>query len=275
MRHTPVLLKQVIEALRINRDGQYIDATVGEAGHLREIVGLGGQVLGIDRDINQIEKLKLEFGGNEKVKLVNGNYAQIETIARENSFFPVDGILFDLGLSMGQIENSGKGFSFRNLGEALDMRLDQKTEITAADLINSLNEEKLYELLAKYSEDINSAKIAKAIVSRRRNIKTVGDLIAVINSVGARSAKVYSRIFQALRIAVNDETENLKKGLEGALKIIKDDGRIAVLTFQSLEDRTVKKFILEHNLKIYKTKIRRSEKLEFERSAILRVFSKI
>lgn len=273
MRHTPVLLQQVIEALNIKKGGLYIDATVGEAGHLKEIFKHGGKVLGIDQDINQIEKLQTDF--DENVKLVNGNFANIETIARKNNFFPVDGILFDLGLSMGQIENSGKGFSYKNLNEPLDMRLTEENEQTAADLVNGLNEVELYELLAKYSEDVNSKKIAKAIASKKRNIKTVGNLIAIIDSTGAKNQKVYSRIFQALRIAVNHEMENLKKGLLAALKIAKNEARIVVLTFQSLEDRVVKRFILENNLKVYKTKVRKSEKMNFERSANLRVFSKI
>ena len=278
MRHTPVLLKQVITALNIKNGGLYIDATAGQGGHLREIASLGGKVLGIDRDIQQIEKLRKEFKDQSNIKLVQGNFAEIEQIAKTNVFFDIDGILFDLGLSMRQIENPGKGFSYKNKQDSLDMRLNEAIEMSAADLVNSLDEEKLYDKLARYSEDINSRVIAKTIIQERKKneIKTVGDLLIIIDTVVVdQKEKSYARIFQALRIMVNDEIGNLKKGLEGALRIIKDNGKVVVLTFHSVEDRIVKQFIRENNLKIIKTDIKKSEKMPFERSAILRVFSKL
>jgi len=278
MKHTPVLLKQVINALDIKSGGLYIDATVGQGGHLREIANLGGTVLGIDRDINQIEKLRKEFKDQPKIRLVHGNFAEIEQIGKTNGFCPADGILFDLGLSMRQIENSGKGFSYKNKQDPLDMRLNEVSEMSAADLINSLEEEKLYDKLAKYSEDINSKAIVKTIIQERKKneIKTVGDLVRIIDTVVVdQKEKSYARIFQALRIMVNDEINNLKMGLGGALRIIKDGGKVVVLTFHSVEDRIVKKFIRKNNLEIIKTDIRKSEKMPFERSAILRVFSKL
>jgi len=278
LRHTPVLLKQVITALNIKNGGLYIDATAGQGGHLREIASLGGKVLGIDRDIQQIEKLRKEFKDQSNIKLVQGNFAEIEQIAKTNVFFDIDGILFDLGLSMRQIENPGKGFSYKNKQDSLDMRLNEAIEMSAADLVNSLDEEKLYDKLARYSEDINSRVIAKTIIQERKKneIKTVGDLLIIIDTVVVdQKEKSYARIFQALRIMVNDEIGNLKKGLEGALRIIKDNGKVVVLTFHSVEDRIVKQFIRENNLKIIKTDIKKSEKMPFERSAILRVFSKL
>src|SRR3989338_3749648 len=152
--HTPVLLKETIEGLNIRSGGLYIDATAGEGGHLLEIAKRGGKVLGIDADSEQVKRLKDVILGRSKattpesdsgqarmtdnIVLVKGNFADIEKIAKKNNFFPVDGILFDLGLSMEQIESSGKGFSYRKINEPLDMRIDSATETTAAELIRSL-----------------------------------------------------------------------------------------------------------------------------------------
>lgn len=276
--HRPVLLQQAIENLNVKPGGLYIDATFGEGGHAIEIIKQGGKVLGIDLDQYQISHSTSSGQANIKdknLKLVQGNFKNIEKIAKENDFCPVDGILLDLGLSMNQIANSGRGFSFKNIEENLDMRIDKNLETTASDLINSLSEDELYEVFAKYSEDLNSRIIAKEIVYRRheKKVEKVKDLLQMIDqALKAKDERTYRRIFQALRMAVNAENENLKIVLQGAIKILKKGGRLIVITFHSLEDRIVKNFIRENNLdKINKKIIKSNSGWRFERSAKMRV----
>jgi len=253
--HTPVLLQQAIESLDIKKGDLYIDATFGEGGYSREIIKLGGKVLAIDLDENQLKSSRVN--GLTSLKTVQGNFADIEKIAKENDFFPVDGIVFDLGLSMGQITNSGKGFSFKKDNEPLDMRMSNDIEKKASDLVNSLKMDDLYQMLAKNSEELRSKEIAFEIVKSRQinKINTVSDLIHIIDRVvGEKDNRVYRRIFQALRIEVNDEFNNLKKGLFGAVSILKKDGRVVVVSFHSLEDRIVKNFVKNNQYKFLKKK---------------------
>lgn len=269
--HHAVLLQSVIDSLVIKPDGKYIDATVGEGGHLIEIAKRAKQVLGIDWDEKQIQNQRAKNKDQNNIKLVTGNFADIEKIAKDNGFFPADGVLFDLGLSMEQLESSGRGFSYKKIYEPLDMRIDINEELKATDLINSLSEQKLYELFAKNSEELNSRGIAQNIVRRRtlKKIGTVGDLVKIVD----RPAR--PRIFQALRIAVNHEFDNLQKGLEGAVNLLGPKGRVAVITFHSLEDRIVKRFIRKNGLQeLTKHVITGDKSLRYERSAHLRVFQK-
>lgn len=280
--HTPVLLQEVIEALNVKPGGSYIDATVGEGGLLKELVRRGGKVLGIDWDREQIQHAMFNLKNNVKesdIVFTHGNFSDIEEIAKKHHFFPVDGIIFDLGLSMNQIRSSGKGFSYKKESDMLDMRLDPtQQKATAAEIINHSSAEQLYEIYTRFSEEINSRSIADTIVRTRtvKPIKFVGDLTAVIDKVlGRNDEKTYARIFQALRIAVNNEFENLKKGLKGALHLIKYEGIIVVISFHSLEDRIVKRFIKEHGLCSKKEKSTAFRKRAFfERSATLRVINK-
>lgn len=275
--HTPVLLKEVIDHLNIKKRGLYIDATLGEGGYCLEILKNGGKVLAIDLDFQQISNFKSQIPNEKNLTLVQGNFGEIEKIAKEHQFFPVDGIVFDLGLSMRQLTDLGRGLSFKNDKEPLDMRLDIMEEKTAADYINTLSEQNLYDIFAKNSEEINSRAIAISIVRTRqvRRIKTVGDLVRIIDkTMGERDTQVLRRIFQALRIEVNHEFTNLKKGMDGAIKLIKNKGRILVITFHSLEDRIVKQFMRERNLRFITKKPVISHKSDrFERSAKLRVIS--
>jgi len=278
--HTPVLLKEVIDHLNIKEGGLYIDATVGEGGYTNEILRLGGKVLGLDSDQEQIDNVSKNLESritNKMLKLVQGNFADIGKIAKEYQFFPVDGIVFDLGLSMRQLSESGRGFSYKNREEPLDMRLDTHTEKVAADYINTLSEQNLYELFAKNAEELNSRAVAHVIAGARtvRKIKTVGDLIRVIEkAIGESDTQVFRRIFQALRIEVNQEFENLKRGLKGAKELIKDKGKILVVTFHSLEDRMVKQFAAANELRFETKKpITGSFHHVFERSAKLRVIT--
>lgn len=273
--HTPVLLEQVIEALEIKKDGLYIDATFGEGGYSNAILDKRGKVLGLDLDQNQIINNQLSM---TNLKLVEGNFADIEKIAKENNFFPVDGVVFDLGLSMRQISQLGRGFSFKKLNEPLDMRMSTDTEMTAKYLLNHLSESELFDVFARNSEEINSQKIAHEIIIKRqfKKLEIVGNLTNCIDkAIGEQDNNVYKRIFQALRIEVNQEFDNLKKGLTGSVKIIKSDGKIAVVTFHSLEDRIVKNFSKTQGIKLLNKKpIMNKLGKSFERSAKLRVLGR-
>ncbi len=296
--HHPVLLKEALEGLNIKQGGFYIDATAGEGGHLIEIANRGGKVLGIDLDEDQIinlkhvilERTKRAIESNKKdpvsrskthhslqddIILVQGNFAEIEKIARENNFVPADGILFDLGLSMRQLENSGRGFSYKKIVEPLDMRMNTNSITTVIRLVNEISEDELYELLARYGEDPNSHVIAQTIVKSRskKPVHSVKDLTDIIDiTLGRKDIKTYARIFQALRIAANSELDNLREGLTGGLKVLNKHGRIVVIAFHSVEDRVVKQFIHKHNLKQINKKVKAGRSTaSFERSAKLRI----
>ncbi len=264
--HTPVLLQQAIERLNIKKGGSYIDATFGEAGYTDAILKKGGKVLGIDLDQEQLKNSRIN--GLTNLKLVQGNFAEIEKIAKENGFYPADGAVFDLGLSMKQLDQLGRGLSYKKLEEPLDMRLDLENEMTARDLIKKSSKEELYQILARNSEELNSKPIADQIKATRK-MDSVGDLINAIDRAGFKNQSVYARIFQALRIEINQEFENLKKGLAGAVKIIKKGGRIVVVSFHSLEDRIIKNFVRNNQLKFLERKPVRGV-WPFERSAKLR-----
>ena len=277
--HTPVLLNQVIEAMEIKKDGLYVDATLGEGGYTKAIIEKGGKVLAIDLDQQQIDLFNVQtLKRLNDIKLVQGNFGDIEKVTKENNFFPVDGVVFDLGLSMRQISQSGRGFSFKKLFEPLDMRMNSNNEMTAEYLLNHLSESELFDVFAKNSEEINSQKIAREVVIRRqsRRLEKVGDLIGCIDrAIREIDNNAYKRIFQALRIEVNDEFENLKNGLEGAMKIIKKDGKVAVVTFHSIEDRIVKNFSKGIGIKLLNKKVIMNRRgRSFEKSAKLRLIVK-
>ena len=277
MGHTPVLLKEVIDNLSIKPNSLYIDATVGEGGYGEVILKNKGRLLGIDWDKRQIDRLRQKEIFKSAL-LFNDNFANIEDIAKKNKYYPVDGIIFDLGLSMGQIQKSKKGFSYKNENEYLDMRLSENIVETASSIINSSKSDELYEIFTKYSEEIDSRAIAESIVNARslKKIEKVVDLLTIIDkTLKRKDKKVYARIFQALRIAVNNEFENLRKALKGAKKIINSDGRIIVISFHSLEDRIVKRFVIDNNLKfLTKKPILGKKWLKHERSAKLRIILK-
>lgn len=272
--HTPVLLQSAIEALNVKADGTYVDATLGEGGHTRELISLGANVLAIDRDKSQVERLRLEYQDNPKVTIIHDNFANIEKVSKNAGFSSVDGVLFDLGLSMIQLRSGGIGLSYKNDNEPLDMRLDHSATSTAAELLNITIKDDLYHLIAKNSEEINAGQIVAAIIEQRgrKKIQTVGELKAVIDrAIGTSDESVYRRIFQALRIEVNNEFENLVAGLNGALNITKKGGRIVVITFHSTEDRIVKRFMIEKNLKsVYKKIVTGDKTKRYEKSAKLR-----
>lgn len=252
--HVPALLKETLDGLKVKQGGKYIDCTLGSAGHTKEILRLGGIVLGIDTDIDAQEfakKLNLQ-----NLLLCQGNFAHLKEIAEEKNFSEVDGILFDLGVSTHQLETESRGFSF-NTSAPLDMRMDQSLAVKASDLVNGLNEGELSDLIYKLGEERFAKRIAREIVSFRktRPVTTCDDLAKIILKVRPRSrfdrTHPATRTFQALRIAVNDELNSLKDALSQAVDLLKPEGKIAVISFHSLEDRIVKNFFKQNlNLKI-------------------------
>lgn len=257
-RHISVLVKEVIEALRVERGKLYIDATAGAGGYTEAIVQRGGKVLALDADPQAAAYVAKRLEKYDTITVKHGNFKDIKTIATSCGFEIVDGIVFDLGISSNQLEQSGRGFSHQR-DEPLDLRFDTGQKITGADIINTYSKEGLYEIFSAFSEDLNSRAIAEAIVHARRlgsKITTTGQLRDLIVGVSENKTmkthfmegdqtKTLSRIFQALRIAVNDELESLKIGISDAVQILGQGGKLCVISFHSLEDRIVKTKIKE------------------------------
>ena len=243
--HIPVLLKETVDALAVKAGGRYVDGTLGRAGHAKEIIARGGEVLGIDRD----EQALREVGEVAGLKAVKGRHGDIEEIAHENGWDEVDGILLDLGVSSPQLDEAGRGFSFRGEGP-LDMRMDRSCGPSAADLVNFESAERLEEIFRTWGEEPNARRIARAIVAERvpRPFRTTIDLANFVERlVGKRGGRhPATRVFQALRMEVNDEMGELERALQGGLRLLKDGGRFAVISFESLTDRTVKRFFAAH-----------------------------
>ena len=242
MDHVPVLLKEAVDGLAVKRGGRYVDGTFGRGGHSREIVRRGGEVLGIDRD----DAAVAAAGG---LRVVKGNHGEIERIAHENGWNEVDGVLLDLGVSSPQLDEAGRGFSFLREGP-LDMRMDRSRGVTAADLVNGESAERLEEIFREWGEEPQARRLAKAIVAERipRPFHTTKDLAGFIERlVGRRGAHhPATRVFQALRMEVNDEMGELGRALAGGVGLLRPGGRFAVITFESLTDRVVKRFFAEH-----------------------------
>jgi len=250
--HQPVLLKEAIKFLAIEPGELYIDATVGGAGHTIAILKKGGRVFGLDRDPEAVrysrERLK-KACLSASWQIIKGNFADLKEIIKEYQIQSPAGILLDLGVSSHQLDVKSRGFSF--LEDApLDMRMDPELKVTAADLINGLHKGELNELFSRLGEEELALPIAQAIILERKrgSIKTTKRLADIISQVYRRKYKNRSRIhpatkvFLSLRIAVNDELNNLKKGLRAAVKILKTNGRLVVISFHGLEDKIVKNF---------------------------------
>lgn len=249
--HKPVLLKEVIQYLAVKRGEKYIDATIGGGGHSQKILAFGGKLLGIDCDPEAIKAARNRLSTacpNASWRLVQGNFVHLKKIAQENNFTQIAGILFDLGVSSHQLKTPERGFSF-NLEGPLDMRMDPSLPVTAADLVNGLNQGELVKLFTKLGDERYSRRIAEAICCARRRgpITTCNQLAQIIIKARPKRGKFdrthpATRCFQALRIAVNDELNNLKKALPQALDLLKNHGRLVVISFHSGEDRLVKEF---------------------------------
>lgn len=254
MSHVSVLLKEVIARLDPQSNQNFIDGTLGDGGHAEAILartGPEGRLLGIDADKGSIARAKarLEKYGDRTV-FVHGNFRNLKTIVAEKKFWPVHGILLDLGWSRSQFEESGRGFSFLK-DEPLDMRFDPaRTDMSAEDIVNTWPEEELIMIFRMHGEEPRAKEIAYAIARARqkKRIHSTQELIEIIARVKRRSGKIHpaTQVFQALRIAVNEEMAALKEVLPQATETVETRGRIAVISFHSLEDRIVKKFFSLH-----------------------------
>lgn len=272
IHHRPVMLEETIEALQVQPGGRYIDCTVGEGGHAEAILersSPGGFLLGLDVDPEAIEiartRLK-KFG--KSFFLVRENFRHLEEICGRYNFYPVHGVLFDLGVSSLQLEKEGRGFSFQREAP-LDMRFDPREPLTAEDIVNHLPEEELALILQKYGEERESRRIARCIV-RNRPIKTTLQLAELVSrAVDGKRGRIHpaTRTFQALRIAVNHELENLSLALKAAVNVLGPGGRLVVISFHSLEDRLVKDFMRrEERLQVISKKVIRPAPEELARN---------
>lgn len=246
--HQPVLLNEVLEGLAPKSGGRYIDGTVGAGGHAAAVLeasGPDGMLLGLDGDPEALriarETLN-EFG--ERVILIRANFNTLAIVATAQNFVPVDGVLLDLGLSSMQLANPARGFSFAS--DSLDMRMDPSTSPTAAELVNDLDESDLADLIYEYGEERLSRRIARSIVEARP-IGSAAQLADVITSAVGRHGRIHpaTRTFQALRMVVNHELDNVGAVLPQLTQVVRPRGRAAVITFHSLEDRIVKRFFRE------------------------------
>jgi 16S rRNA (cytosine1402-N4)-methyltransferase len=244
--HLPVMAAEVVEFLVTRTNGGYVDCTVGAGGHARYILNNApeGALLGLDLDAAAIERTAAElavFG--ERVTLVRGNFSNLATIVHEQGLREVDGVLFDLGFSSVQLDDPSRGFSYRSEGP-IDMRMDATGATSAGVLLSRVSERELARIIFEFGEERRAHPIARSIIEAREKdkLETTSDLAAaVLATKPARKNKTLSRVFQALRIAVNAELDNLSAGLAQAVDVLRPGGRVAVISYHSLEDRMVKR----------------------------------
>jgi 16S rRNA (cytosine1402-N4)-methyltransferase len=248
--HVPVLVDEVLAGLQARPGGCFVDCTVGPGGHASAIlkeISPSGRLLGIDADPDAIKigKDRLSDYG-ETVTLVNDDFTNLEAICERYHFHPVDGILFDLGVSSLQLDTAERGFSF-HLDAPLDMRFNPEQGLTASDIVNRFSEQELAELIERYGEERHSRRIARYI-AQNRPITTTAELAQLVqqaSSASSRRSKIHpaTRTFMALRIAVNSELQNLELALKQTPNLLRPGGRLAVISYHSLEDRIVKQFM--------------------------------
>lgn len=244
--HIPVLLNETIDGLKINPNGIYVDGTAGGGGHSGEILKrlTSGKLISIDQDPDAIGTLTERFKKNENSIIIKGNFADIKELLAQRGVFRVDGVLLDIGVSSHQLDTPERGFSFHE-DAPLDMRMSQKGT-TAAQLVNTLPYEELKRIIFEYGEEKYAPSIAKGIINARREkpVETTFELAEIVKSNVPqrvrRDGHPARKTFQAVRIAVNDELGVLQRGLDGAFDLLGSGGRLAVITFHSLEDRIVK-----------------------------------
>lgn len=245
--HIPVLLNEVIENLNIRPDGIYVDCTFGGGGHSKAILqrlNESGRIVAFDQD----EDANRNIPKDNRVLFIPNNFRHLQRFLRLNGIGEVNGILADLGVSSHQFNEANRGFSIR-FEAALDMRMDQRQAKTAVDVLNEYSEQQLHRLFEQYGEVTNSKTLAKTIAEARRTapVKTVENLKNILNPiVKGNPNKYFAQVFQALRIEVNDELGALKEMLEQSPSVLKKGGRIAVITFHSIEDRIVKTFFKDN-----------------------------
>ncbi len=247
-RHVPVMGDVATEYLVHRSDGTYVDATLGDAGHTERILGAlddRGRVLGVDRDLAAHARVKERFGDSEqRLSLVHAAFGDLDDVAAGSGVDSIAGVLYDLGVSSPQIDTPSRGFSFRMDGP-LDMRMDTNSPMTARDALNEWPESEIARVLREYGEEPRAKSIARAICDARP-INTTGELGALISRRGhERREKSLARVFQGLRIAINDELGELRRSLATALDLLEQGGRIVVIAYHSLEDRIVKRWMRE------------------------------
>ena len=252
--HTPVLLKESTDYLVTKKDGIYFEGTLGFGGHTQEILNSlskKGCVVSTDVDQSAFNFCKEKFKNENRVKLYNFNFSLVDVIGKIESLEFFDGILADLGVSSFQLDNAAAGFSY-SVNSELDLRLDKSLRRTAADIINKESEEKIANVIFEFGEEKNSRKIARQISESRKNkrIDTTDELKKIISSVTNPKylTKTLSRVFQALRIYINDELGVLKSFLEYSVPLLIKGGRLVVISYHSLEDRIVKEFFKYESL---------------------------
>ncbi len=244
--HISVLLHEAVEALHVEPGKRYIDATLGGGGHTEEILKKGGVVFGIDQDedaLTYVSQRLDKYIKNKKLVLGQANFEDIKKLAQKNGFEEVDGVLFDLGVSSYQLDSSGRGFSIRN-DEVLDMRMNKEGQLSAYDVVNTYPGSALIDIFYKYGEEHNAKGIAQAIVDRRKKepIRTTKELSGLIERLPHKNEEIHpaTRVFQAIRIEVNGELIAVKHGVYDSMSLLSSKGRVAVISFHSLEDRIVK-----------------------------------
>lgn len=245
--HIPVLLNEAMQGLQLRAGGYFVDCTVGLGGHAVAILEASpsGKLLGIDADPEALKIAEIRLSDyREAVTLVNDNFANLEAICTKYHFRPVDGILFDLGVSSLQLDTARRGFSFQH-DAPLDMRFDPRQELTASDIVNTLPEEELARILTKYGEERHSRQLAR-LIGQNRPFSTTTQLAQLAEQVlGNKHSRIHpaTRTFMALRIAVNKELENLAASLRQTISLLRPGGRLVVISYHSLEDRIVKQFM--------------------------------
>jgi 16S rRNA (cytosine1402-N4)-methyltransferase len=246
--HIPVLLDEAIEGMRARPGGYFVDCTVGLGGHaaaILERIMPSGRLLGIDADPEAIHVSQDELSNySEAVTLANDNFVNLEAICKRYHFHPVDGVLFDLGVSSLQLDTAERGFSF-HLDAHLNMRFDPRQGLTASDIVNTFSEQELARLIEKYGEERHSRRIARHIVQNRPVATTLELARLVEQALRSKRARIHpaTRTFMALRIAANSELQNLEPALKQAIDLLRPEGRLAVISYHSLEDRIVKQFM--------------------------------
>lgn len=245
----------MVEALNLRQDGVYLDATFGRGGHSAAILqrlGTGGRLLAMERDPEAIAAAREMAAGDPRLEVIDRRFGELRSeLAERGLEGAVDGILFDLGLSSPQVDDSSRGFSFSGDGP-LDMRMDPRAGVSAAEWIDTASERELADAIFRYGEERHSRRIAARIIKERKSepIATTGRLAAIVTAALPRRERrkhPATRAFQGIRIHINEELDELRKGLAGALEALRDGGRLAVISFHSLEDRIVKRFILEQS----------------------------
>ena len=247
-QHVPVLLNESLDLLIKKKDGIYFEGTLGFGGHTGEILkrlDKNGLVISTDVDREAFEYCKKRFEKEKRVRLYNFNFSLIDVIAKIESLMLFDGVIADLGVSSYQLDNASSGFTYSS-DSPLDLRMDKNLKTTAADIVNSFDEEELARIIYEYGEEKKSRKIARQIINSRKNgtIKTSFDLKKIIEEITPQRylVKTLSRVFQALRIHINNELESLKQFLNNSMNVMKSGSRIVIISFHSLEDRIVKEF---------------------------------